>query len=53
MEQELKEEMFNYLDELRNSGDTNMLGAAKYLQREFGVNANDARDTLLAWMRQA
>jgi hypothetical protein len=46
-----KEEYFQYLDDLRESGVTNMFGAAPYLAKEFELNAVDARDTLLEWMR--
>jgi len=28
-------EYFNYLDELRDSGETNMFGAGAYLEAEF------------------
>jgi hypothetical protein len=43
-------EYFEYLDELRKSGETNMYGAAPYLQREFGLSRTEARNILLAWM---
>src|SRR4051812_1294447 len=33
-----KTEMFEYLDALRESGATNMYGAAPYLVKEFGIN---------------
>lgn len=42
--------MFAYLDELRNSGETNMFGAASYLMREFGLNRTEARTVLGQWM---
>jgi len=45
------EEYFEYLDVLRSSGRTNMFGAGPYLQEKFGLNENDARITVLAWMR--
>ncbi len=44
---------FDYLDYLRDSGVTNMLGAAPYLQRKFPELALEkfkARDVLTAWM---
>jgi hypothetical protein len=41
----------NYLCELRDSGVTNMFGAAPYLQRRFGLSSNEAKDILLAWMQ--
>lgn len=39
-----------YLDKLRESGVTNMFGAAPYLQTMFGLNRNDAKEILLYWM---
>lgn len=47
----MKEVMFEYLDDLRESGETNMFGAAPYLQREFpDLSAAEARAVLLDWM---
>ena len=45
-------EYFSYLDELRESGVTNMFGASPYLQEEFGLSRYEARDVLSAWMKQ-
>ena len=45
-----KEEYFQYLDALRESGITNMFGAAPYLQNEFELSRNEARDILIEWM---
>jgi hypothetical protein len=44
------QEYFDYLDELRMSGVTNMFGAGSYLQQEFGLDKRDARDILKSWM---
>jgi hypothetical protein len=41
-----------YLDELRESGETNMHGAAVDLQDEFGLDRLEARKILQAWMDQ-
>lgn len=44
---------FDYLDQLRQSGETNMFGAVPYLQREFPELAWDqkrASQILQAWM---
>lgn len=44
---------FDYLDDLRNSGATNMFGAVAYLQRRFpelGFDDARARHVLIAWM---
>ena len=45
-----KEEYFQYLDALRESGVTNMFGAASYLQNEFELSRNEARDILIEWI---
>ena len=41
-----------YLEELRESGDTNMFGASPYLESEFGMSRNDAKAALTWWMGQ-
>ena len=41
---------FDYLEQLRKSGVTNMFGAGPYLQQEFGLTRQDARDILVKWM---
>ena len=43
-------EYFDYLDELRLSGETNMFGAAPYLQATFGIDIGEARNILQKWM---
>lgn len=44
------EEMLVYLDELRNSGATNMFGARPYLQEEFPhLSVDQALDVLIWW----
>lgn len=45
-----KEEYFEYLDALRETGVTNMFGAAPYLESEFEMSRKDARDILVEWM---
>lgn len=44
------EEEFRYLDALRDSGKTNMFGAGAYLQRDFVIGKERAKDILLKWM---
>ena len=39
-----------YLDTLRESGVTNMFGAADYLVAEFGMTKSFARKVLAYWM---
>lgn len=46
------EEYFLFLDELRESGVTNMFGAAPYLKEAFSELSNrKAKDILLEWMK--
>ena len=49
MTQEYKE-YFQFLNELRESGDTNMWGASPYLEAEFGLDRREARRVLSDWM---
>lgn len=46
-----KEEMFEYLDTLRETGVTNMFGAAPYLQQAYGIDKHEAKAVLLDWMK--
>lgn len=43
-------EYYVYLEDLRQSGVTNMFGAAPYLQEEFDLNRKEAREILANWM---
>lgn len=45
-----KNNVFNYLDALRDSGITNMFGATPYVQRVFNVPRKEAMDLLVEWM---
>ena len=44
------QEHLDYLDDLRESGDTNMFGAVPYLQSEFDLTRDEARIILGTWM---
>ena len=44
-------EFFDYLDDLRSSGVTNMFGAGSYLADEFEMETDEARSVLSAWMK--
>ena len=49
----IKEEWYEYyvyLEKLRQSGVTNMFGAAPYLQKQYGLNPREARKVLGSWM---
>ena len=43
-------EEFIFLNRLRESGTTNMFGAAPYVEMEFGVNRREARTIVADWM---
>ena len=45
-----KEEIYQYLDVLRESGVTNMFGAAPYLGRAFGFEKKESHEWLSRWM---
>lgn len=45
------EEVFAFLDDLRDSGATNMFGARPYVIEEFGMDGKEAQVYLMAWMR--
>ena len=47
---EMEQEALQYLNELRDSGDTNMLGAAHYVAAHFGVGRAESRAYLKMWM---
>ncbi len=44
-------EIFVYLDDLRESGETNMYGASSYLVEEMSMERKQARDVLGQWMK--
>lgn len=44
------DEMLEFLDELRESGDTNMFGATPYIQSAFPLERVEARAVLVYWM---
>jgi hypothetical protein len=47
----VKPEYLTYLDELRQSGETNMFWASPYLTSRFGLDKEDARRILDYWMK--
>jgi len=40
-----------FLDQLRESGITNMFGARVYVEREFGLDRREAKEIVLEWMK--
>lgn len=43
--------VFEYLDKLRESGITNMFGAVPFIQEEFGFDYETSKAHLLKWMK--
>ena len=51
MKMDITQDQVNiFLDNLRESGVTNMFGAGSYIQEEFGVTKYDAQRFLIKWM---
>ena len=48
----MKEDIFEYLDELRESGSVNIFGAGQYLELEFDLTKHEARQYLSQYMKQ-
>jgi hypothetical protein len=48
---EMQEKINVFLDNLRESGETNMFGATPYIQEVFGVERSEAKQYLMNWMR--
>jgi len=42
---------FRYLNRLRESGATNMYGAAPYLEMEYDMTRGEAKQVLMDWMQ--
>lgn len=51
IESDLLDEMFDYLDMVRETGQINMFGAAPWLEKEYKISRQDARSVLSAWMK--
>ena len=48
---EFQEDYFDYLVELRDSGVTNMWGAAPYLEDKFWLEPSEAKEVLVLWIK--
>jgi hypothetical protein len=46
-----KDEIFEYLDNLRESGICNMYESGKFVREEFGLDRYEARDIVIEWMQ--
>ena len=49
---ETQKQYYRFLDSLRESGQTNMFGAAPYLAEMFDLDRREARKVLKDWMAQ-
>lgn len=47
----LTQKHIDYLIELRDSGETNMWGAAPYIEQQFGVTSKEAKQILVEWIQ--
>ena len=41
-----------FLDDLRESGETNMFGATAYIMEEFGLTRHTATEVVNTWMEE-
>jgi len=46
-----KEEVFEFLDDMRDWGGINMYGAGPHIQEMFDVSRREARNLLSEWMK--
>ena len=46
----MQDEVNEFLDRLRETGQVNMFGASPYVQEAFGVDRKEAKQLLLNWM---
>ena len=44
-----EKEVFDFLENLRESGVTNMFGASPYLSEQFGFDIREAKKVLVYW----
>jgi hypothetical protein len=49
MNDEDKEDIFNYLTELRESGELNMYAAPAYISKEFYLSKEEAIEIFFKW----
>ena len=51
-DEHMRNEVYLYLEQLRETGETNMFGAAAYIEQHFELSKKDSRKYLMDWMRQ-
>ena len=47
----ITDEHLEYLDDLRDSGITNMYGASEYVEDAFGTSKAESKKILMYWMK--
>lgn len=50
-EKQLQADVFYFLEDLRDSGVTNMFGATPYIQEEFSLDKKTASNLLVTWIK--
>ena len=50
MSEDDKQDVFDFLDALRQTGQVNMFGSAPYVEQEFDVDHKEARQLVVKWM---
>ena len=45
-----EQEVFEYLNDLRESGATNMFGAPPYVEQRFSISKSESRKLVSLWM---
>lgn len=45
-----KQEVFDFLERLKESSVTNMIGATLHIREEFGITSTEAREFLYEWI---
>jgi hypothetical protein len=48
---QLEKDVFTFLEQLRDSGVTNMFGATPYIQEEFDLDKKTAKNLLITWIK--
>ena len=51
MTNESKEEIFTFLNDVRESSAVNMFEGGRLIQEQYGLSRHEARDILLEWMK--
>lgn len=47
---EITDTYLEFLDDLRESGETNMFGGGEYVSKRFGLSKKDGAAVLMHWM---